>query len=222
MSRPQTWISALAFTAIATVISYVWIDRPFAIWSHTHLHGYAIFDRMTLLTGWFPPIAIAVICIAGFAKYLGRRFPRAGEAALLCSVSLVVAWAAKDQLKILFGRTWPETWVNNNPSLIRDNVLGFNLFHGGAGFESFPSGHSTGICAVIAVLWIYYPRFRALYIVPVLVIAVGLLGANYHFVSDIVAGCFLGTAIAVFCMSLFLGDRRHPLAGPDGKDLSES
>lgn len=221
MSRTQTWVSVLTFTAAATLISYFWIDRPVALFANAHLHGYPIFDRMTLITGWFPPIAVAVICIAGFTKYLGWQIPKFGEALLLSSVSLIVARAAKDQLKIVFGRTWPETWVNNNPSLIRDNVFGFNPFHGGAGYESFPSGHSTGICAVIAVLWIYYPRFRALYVLPVLMVTVGLVGANYHFVSDIIAGCFLGTAIAVFCMSLFIGDRSHPFAGPDGKDLSQ-
>lgn len=214
MSRLPSWVTALLFTAVATLIAYIWLDRPFAIWSHAHLHGYVIFDRMTLLTGWFPPIAVTVICLAGFAKYLGWQLPKWAEALLLCSVSLVVARAAKDQLKIVFGRTWPETWVNNNPSLIRDNVFTFNPFHGGAGYESFPSRHTTGICAVIGVLWLYYLRFRVLYVLPVLVVTVGLLGANYHFVSDVVAGCFLGTAIAIFVMSLFLIERRPPYVSP--------
>src|SRR6476660_1391152 len=179
--RPQHGILVLASCALATALAYALIDRPFAIWSHEHLHGYAIFDRMTLLTGWFPPIAVAIFCATGFAKYLGWRIPKVAEAALLCSVSLVVARAAKDQIKVLFGRTWPETWVNNNPSLIRDGAFGFNPLHGGLGFEAFPSGHMTGICAVIVVLWAYYPRYYAFYLVPVLVISVGLLGANYHF-----------------------------------------
>lgn len=220
MTTVPTWARALAFTAVATVLAYFWVDRPVAFFANAHLHGYPIFDRMTLITGWFPSIAVAIICAVGFFRYLGWRIPKAAEALLLCSVSLVVARAAKDQLKIVFGRTWPETWVNNNPSLIRDNAFGFNPFHGGAGYESFPSGHSTGICAVIAVLWLYYPRFRPLYIVPVLVVTIGLIGANYHFVSDIIAGCFLGTAIAILCMSLFIAGRNRPFAGPEVKDLS--
>ena len=28
---------------------------------------------MTLLTGWFPPIAVAIFCATGFARYLGWR-----------------------------------------------------------------------------------------------------------------------------------------------------
>jgi membrane-associated phospholipid phosphatase len=209
--RPQHGILVLASCALATALAYALIDRPFAIWSHEHLHGYAIFDRMTLLTGWFPPIAVAIFCATGFAKYLGWRIPKVAEAALLCSVSLVVARAAKDQIKVLFGRTWPETWVNNNPSLIRDGAFGFNPLHGGLGFEAFPSGHMTGICAVIVVLWAYYPRYYAFYLVPVLVISVGLLGANYHFVSDIIAGGFLGASIAVFSMALFSTQESRPV-----------
>lgn len=67
------------FSAIATMYC-IWIDRPFAVFSHAHMHGYPISDRMTLLTGWFPPIATAVIGFAALAKYLGWRMPRAGEA----------------------------------------------------------------------------------------------------------------------------------------------
>ena len=99
----------------------------------------------------------------------------------------------RNQLKYDFGRTWPETWINNNPSLISNGAYGFNFFHGGPGYSSFPSGHMTVICAVTSVLWIYYPKLRVLYALVVAAIALGLLGADYHFVSDIIAGVLLGT-----------------------------
>ena len=50
----------------------------------------------------------------------------------------------------------------------------------------------TAICAVISVLWIYYPKFRVIYALVVAAVAIGLLGADYHFVSDIIAGSLLG------------------------------
>jgi membrane-associated phospholipid phosphatase len=203
MSSRRTEIFALLFTAIATIASYVWVDRFVAIWSHEHLHGYVIFADLTLWAGWLPPIAVAIICLGGLMNHVGCSIPRWVEAALISSTSLIVARAVKDQLKLLFGRTWPETWVNNNPSLINDGAFGFNPLHGGPGFESFPSGHTIAVCAVVATLWIYYPQFGLLYLVPVLLISVGLIGANYHFVSDVVAGSFLGTSVAIFCISLF-------------------
>jgi len=65
--------------------------------------------------------------------------------ALTWSISVLTTWAMKNQLKVVFGRTWPETWTRNNPSLIRDGVFGFNPFTTGSGYESFPSGHTAAI-----------------------------------------------------------------------------
>ena len=90
---------------------------------------------------------------------------------LLCSLSFFVAEGIKTYLKLAFGRTWPETWIQGNPSLIRDGVYGFHPFHGGIGFTSFPSGHITAVCAVLSVLWICYPKFRPLYLIYVLTAA---------------------------------------------------
>ena len=100
----------------------------------------------------------------------------------------IVAELTKIQLKLVFGRTWPDTFRDNNPSFLRDGVYGFNFFHGGHGYAAFPSGHTAVTCAVISVLWIYCPKWRWLYALAVLAVAVGLIGANYHFVSDVIAG----------------------------------
>jgi membrane-associated phospholipid phosphatase len=210
MNKLSKWAVGFCVTCVATAVAYTWVDRPFAFWANDHLHQYAIFSRMTLLSEWFPPIAIVIIVVLGLLSLAGQRLSRAWETALLCSLSLIVARAAKDQLKYVFGRTWPETWINNNPSLIRDGSFGFNPFHGGAGFESFPSGHMTAMCAVVTALWLYYPRYRVAYALLVVLVAIGLLGANYHFISDILAGCFLGASIALFCVHLFRARRSPP------------
>jgi membrane-associated phospholipid phosphatase len=126
-----------------------------------------------------------------------------------------MADAIKDQLKFMFGRTWPETWVENNPSFIRDGVYGFNWFHGGAGYRSFPSGHMAVTCAVVGVIWIWYPRLRPLCAFVALAVAGGLIGADYHFLSDILAGSYVGISTA--WMTTALCEQRAPLRlpGPD-------
>jgi membrane-associated phospholipid phosphatase len=100
---------------------------------------------------------------------------------MLSGISLAVAVIIKDELKYAFGRTGPG-----------DDVFGFFPFHGGPGYASFPSGHATAICAVITVFWICYPRFRPLYALCVAAVTVGLVGENFHFLSDVIAGGFLG------------------------------
>jgi membrane-associated phospholipid phosphatase len=82
--------------------------------------------------------------------------------------------------------------VQNNPSLIRDGVHNFNPFHGGPGFAAFPSGHMVAICAIMSAFWIQHPRFRLIYAICIATVFIGELGANYHFVSALIAGGFLG------------------------------
>jgi membrane-associated phospholipid phosphatase len=118
-------------------------------------------------------------------------------------MSVLLTEIIKSQLKFVFGRTWPETFVQNNPSFIRDGVYGFNFFHGGPGYASFPSGHTAAICALSSVLWIMAPKGRPLYVLAVLAVVVGLLGADYHFLSDIIAGGFVGTSVGWMIVALW-------------------
>lgn len=192
MNKFQAWLTGLACTAAAVTASYLWIDRPAAYFAHDHLAQVAIFREVTHVPGILFACAAVVFVVFGIGALLRANFQRWQVVLFLSGLSLVVAETVKEQLKFVFGRTWPDTWINNNPSLIHDGAFGFNPFHSGVGYTSFPSGHTTAICAVMSVLWICYPKFRALYALAILAVAAALIGANYHFVSDVIAGGFLG------------------------------
>jgi membrane-associated phospholipid phosphatase len=196
------WLIGFVVTAGAVVASYIWIDRPLAIFSHDYLREYWVFDRLTLIPEWFPLIAVLLLAAFGARALTARPLSNLGLVAVLSSISLIAARAIKDQLKFAFGRTWPETWAHDNPSFVRDGVYGFHPFHGDAGFDAFPSGHATAICAVMSVLWLCYPRFRPLYVICTMVVLLGLIGANYHFLSDVIAGCFLGASAGLMSIAL--------------------
>jgi membrane-associated phospholipid phosphatase len=193
MTRPQIRIGACSVALAATAASYLWADQPVAFWVHNEITSKAFFVLLTRIPEPLPILALIVFFAAGIWALVTKPTSSLYTTLMTCSISLIVADAAKTQLKYDFGRTWPETWVNNNPSLISNGAYGFNFFHGGIGYASFPSGHMTEICAVLSVLWIYHPKFRVLYALVVAAVAIGLLGANYHFVSDIIAGTLLGT-----------------------------
>jgi membrane-associated phospholipid phosphatase len=97
--------------------------------------------------------------------------------------------------------------VQNNPSFIHDGAYGFNLFHGGLGYASFPSGHMAATCAVVSVLWIMVPKWRPFYALIVLAVAAGLVGANYHFLSDVIAGGFVGASTGWMTVALWQARR---------------
>lgn len=192
MSALKRWLLSIVAVGVASTISYWWLDQPIARLVHAQIQHHEAFVGLTHIPDPFLPLAVVTFIGLGLRALFGKRLSKIQDAALVCSVSLVAVEATNNQLKFVFGRTWPNTWVENNPSFIRDGVYGFNPFHGGPGYASFPSGHAAIVCAVIAVLWIFYPKPRLIYWVVGLTVAVGLIGANYHFLSDIIAGSFVG------------------------------
>jgi membrane-associated phospholipid phosphatase len=217
MKPAHKWLMWLGITASADVVSYVWLDRPIALWAHEHLHQYDLFAKLTYIPEIISPVVIPAFAAIGLWALSGRALSKFQTVAVLAAASLAVAAGVKDQLKLVFGRTWPETWVRDNPSFIRDGVYGFNPFHGGPGFAAFPSGHTAAICAVISVLWICYPRYRVLYGICMAAVALGLVGADFHFLGDVIAGAFLGVSTGWLTVVLWERGQHHlrPAMTPD-------
>jgi membrane-associated phospholipid phosphatase len=206
----QKWTISLVTTAIAVSVSYLWLDIPIATFAHSAMTHTRVYYALTLLPEPLVPASLVALFALGLWALAGKRLSRPFRIVLLCSVSLIVAEVAKNELKYVFGRTWPETWTNGNPSLMHDGVYGFNFFHGGAGYASFPSGHTAAACAVVSVLWICYPRFRLVYAAAVAAVVIGLIGADFHFLSDIIAGGFVGTTTGWFALLLHGGEFAKP------------
>ena len=201
------WSVWLALTSLAVVASYAWLDRPIATLVHDHLQRFDLFAKLTYIPEVLSPLVIIAFAVIGLRALSGRPLSKPPTVTALAAASLAVTAAVKDQLKLAFGRTWPETWVHDNPSFIRDGVFGFNPFHGGPGYFGFPSGHTAAICAVMSVLWICYPRFRALYAICIAAVAIGLVGANFHFLGDVIAGGFLGVSFGWLTVAVWsVGD----------------
>src|SRR5262249_32169724 len=85
----------------------------------------------------------------------------------------------------------------NNPSLIRDGAYGFHPFHAGIIYGSFPSGHTARTAAVAAVVWVAYPAWRWACVLVTAVVALALVGMDYHFVGDVVGGGVVGVLVGV-------------------------
>ncbi|HTS93422.1 MAG TPA: phosphatase PAP2 family protein [Stellaceae bacterium] len=202
------WLWSALACLVLVGVTIAWLDRPIARFVHAQFPDKNVFDWMQRLPEWLTTAAALVLLGLIVAWALGRRVRGPCEVLARASLSLAAAVLMKDQLKFLFGRTWPETWVNKNPSYISDGVFGFFPLHGGVGWAAFPSGHMTAITSVLAVLWLRWPALRWLYALLWLDVVVGLLGADYHWLSDIVAGSFLGAAVGAVAARLGSGDQR--------------
>lgn len=208
--------AALAVLSCPALVALciLYVDRPAALLAHADLAAWKpVFDALTHVVDPVPPLATVGMAALGTAWLVGWRPGPVGRTLVACCLAALVAIALKDTLKYGFGRLWPETWVDDNPSLIRDGAYGFSPFHGGRGWSSFPSGHTAMIAAPVSVLWIRLPRWRLILAIPVLLVVVGLYGADYHFVGDMVAGLYLGAACGIGASAL-LRDRAGTALAP--------
>jgi membrane-associated phospholipid phosphatase len=175
-------------------LTYFFVDRQLAAALRPHLAGTKFFPWLTHIVDPLLPLA-SIFAVAMTARGLMRGTLTATESAILrlcCAV--LIAFVLKEELKWAFGRTWPETYLKPipNPSYFGDGTYGFFPFHGGQAYASFPSGHTTAITSFAGALWFMAPKWRWLWAALVLAVVIGLLGADYHWLSDILAGGVLG------------------------------
>jgi membrane-associated phospholipid phosphatase len=196
--------SVLALTAcvIAVVICYHLVDRPVAFFVHNH--GIARFDEFRWLTepppmvqGWSPLVLVLLGIRRAFGPWRLWQYTL-----FVACVSLIVADQFRESLGDICGRYWPETWHDNNPSLIGDGAYGFHPFEVGDDTGSFPSGHAARIVGFVSIFWLAMPGGRWFYALIALPMLVALVAMNYHFVSDVIAGSVLGAIVGTWSMAL--------------------
>ena len=200
--------TALAICVPLVVLCYFFVDRPVAWFVYRHetnrLPGLKwLTEPPPLVQGWSP--LVAAIVLAAWARITPRRWQ---QALVVACVSLIVADQCRESLGDVCGRYWPETWHDDNPSLIGNGAYGFHPFETRDDVGSFPSGHAARIAGFLGVFWIAYPRGRWCCIAIALPLALSLIALNYHFVGDVVAGSFLGGIVAAYAAAVSgLNDR---------------
>jgi membrane-associated phospholipid phosphatase len=214
----KAWIVTFLAVALFSLISVSWFDKPTALLVHD------IFGSRQVSAGLadsrilsVPLVTASIFVIFGILAMMGRQFSIFEKTILLCDISILAAYAIKNQLKFVFGRTWPDSWRPHIISLVHDNAYGFHFFQSGGSFESFPSGHATIVAAVMSVLWIVFPRLRFLYAICIGAADVGLVLLNLHFISDVVVGTFVGFSTGLFTVALCL-----PNIQPTGFDVAQN
>ena len=117
----KIWLASFLAIALFTPISVLWLDRPIAL-----IHDMFGSRQIAGDLGRSPILSISLVSdsffYCGLSAIMGRKFSKFETVILLCDISVLAVYAAKDELKFLFGRTWPESWGPNVTSLIRDNA----------------------------------------------------------------------------------------------------
>jgi membrane-associated phospholipid phosphatase len=202
----RNWFLAFAATAIMVAVCIAYVDRPAAEFFDEYL-------RHTTAWAWLGralaplnlTVAIALLCAFGCGIWTrsGRLLPLWTRTPLLCCWAAVWATVASFVFKRLFGRSWPD------PEFVQNHIYGFRLLHGGPHWHSFPSGTAAISVAIVSVLWILQPRWRALGVLIVALLCIAVVITNYHWVGDVIAGMFLGTFIGWMTVRVAMPDERR-------------
>jgi membrane-associated phospholipid phosphatase len=193
---------AIALCIAAVLVCYFWIDRPVAFFvNHHQINKFKVFRWLTYpppeLQTW-SPLVLTVLMV----RRAWGPFAHWQKVLLVACLSLIVADQFRTSLGDVCGRYWPETWSNNNPSLIGNGAYGFHPFQRGDDTGSFPSGHAARILGFTTVWFIATPLSRVIGAVLCAAMLVSLVAMNYHFVSDVIAGSVLGGMVATYAAYL--------------------
>lgn len=205
---PMAWFwAATLVAAVLAAAAAIWLDRPVALWFQTRGDGSMSLFRDLSLPGDSVWYLVGGGLGAPLAYLISRRLAGpARERALLVSSQLAFVFfavaatgLAADFVKILVGRARPK-------HLFADGIMGLSPGSLSASWWSFPSGHATTVGALAVALILLAPRLAWIWMLLAFVVALGRVGATAHFVSDTVAGLWLG-AIGATLVSWALARR---------------
>jgi membrane-associated phospholipid phosphatase len=185
----RIWCGSLAVCAAIVAFAFQRMDVPTALYfsSIDHLAAplNAAFGSAVILTGESAVIIYAVLVrlATGHISAFGRTL------AVACLVSMCAYVVNDHLLKVFFG-------VPNPGDVIRGVTHSFNFWKG-SGNSSFPSGHMVLAGAFAGVFMRLYKASIRLFSALLLVAACLLLVGDWHFLSDIIAGAFLGTSAGI-------------------------
>ena len=186
-------------TALITIVAIKFLDARIAASVMNFIRSV---HKLRQVTERIPDIlphlvGIGTVLLWGIYFYRSRKTTDDNEVQFLrlAATVLPVAYLVKTLLKFVFGRTGPRGW------LIHKEPLAFHWFK--IWSSSFPSGHMLVFVAFGAAVLFYYPKYRLLVLILLGLLGIALIGTDYHFLSDVIAGAYFGFMTTYFIKFLF-------------------
>jgi membrane-associated phospholipid phosphatase len=205
-----TWTASTLLLAALVLLCVLFLDIPVAYFVKDHLYVNLHWSR---LTSNLPDLLLQVVLLTSVGSLVLYRLRlKRGIFDSLTSLERLLAWAApasyltKTVLKFVFGRVNTRIWLQE------PGLYGFHWFQRRQGCEGFPSGHMVVIVTLLAAFWRFYPRSRPYCLILAFGLGVALIATDYHFVSDVLAGAYLGVLLEAL---IFWWLARNPLQVPN-------
>jgi membrane-associated phospholipid phosphatase len=197
-SHPLAWGTAYAWLFCA--VSFAALDRPLAWWFKAHVGGeFEGFLKTVTTLGlggvYLIPaglLALALWLASAAAPALGDRLRlrRGAVIAGFVFASVAVSGIAGNVIKFVLGRYRPRYLFDNG-------LYGFTFLNHTWAMNSFPSGHSQAAFAAMTALTLVFPRYDIAFFAVAVLVAASRFLTTVHFLSDTVAGAWLGIVVTV-------------------------
>jgi membrane-associated phospholipid phosphatase len=182
----RIWLLALVACAAAVALSFAEVDVTVAqrFWRVGRHLSYlnTAFGAAVILT-----LESAVILVLILARLTRGHISRFAETLAIACLASICAYGINDQvLKPFFGV--------QAPAVVLDGARHSFNFLAGFGNNSFPSGHMVLAGAFAGVFMrLYRASIRPLAALLLLAAALLVVG-DWHFISDVIAGAFIGVS----------------------------
>jgi membrane-associated phospholipid phosphatase len=201
------WLFCLVLCCLAGLIAFIHFDVAIARLVYPLLRQWVGVLAAGLGSAILLGLEAAAFVCLGLARIIRGHISPFGKAVALACVSSLCAYAVNSSvLKIAFGVVPPSDVLEGAPHAFHFLQGSFN--------SSFPSGHMVLAGAFAGVFMRLYPRTVWLLSALMLCAAVLLVLGDWHFVSDVIAGSFLGLSAGLLAGELWLthimSDRKNP------------
>lgn len=198
MRYPARLTAAAVAVGACVVACMTFVDRPLALWLDRQFRGTALYAacvRGFQVVDGLGLLGVALLVVGGAWRIAGGNVPWPVRrlvdallaAALMLALTLFLKWA--------IGRSQVD------PVFLRDHVYAFHPFRGGLDFRAFPSATMAVSSAFLFAWGVTRPRDRVAAGSVLSVLALAILVTNGHWLSDIVAGTFLGASFGAAARS---------------------
>jgi membrane-associated phospholipid phosphatase len=179
-----TVAACVAVTFFLIVLSYYFVDIPVAIFCKQFDQTIRqVFDWITELgvSTWY--LVSSLLFFVIFRFYRKNRVY--AHRALFIFAAVALSGIAAIFVKLTIARYRPKLFFEKG-------LYGFDFFNVGYEYNSFPSGHVVTIFSLATAMSLFWPKYRVYFFIVAFAVALSRIILTSHFVSDVVAGAFIG------------------------------
>lgn len=178
-------VALFLLAAAGCVAAFFLWDIPLAeyFWAHRGSWLYVLFRSLAKSGESHPYLIAGAIAWAACRAWRSERAAHAGYFFVTVAATGLMALL----VKMALARYRPDMFFD-------EELYGFLLMHHKTQYLSFPSGHATTYLAVCGALGRLYPRCFWPLCVMGFMLSFGRVVTTHHYLSDVIAGAWLGYA----------------------------